>query len=150
MLRLPEHIEVRLSDARGGAANEGDILVAVNLLASGRYYYGNLVGLTGTDGVVRQTREELERRYLRDQAHFPMDYKLELIECDPQIELTVLSGAEVATARTAVAEDFSIAVDIRESYARARNQEYASSLLRVSADSVRGWPLVVVLPLLRI
>ena len=56
MLHLPEYIEVRLSNVNGVVANEGNILIAVNLLASGRYYYGNLIGLTSTAGVAGQSK----------------------------------------------------------------------------------------------
>ena len=51
MLRLPARIEARLADVQGHALRASDILIAPNILVDGRYYYGNLVGLTTRDGV---------------------------------------------------------------------------------------------------
>lgn len=143
MLRLPSRIDVQLVDSYGMQVSEVNILVAVNLLVSTRYYYGNLVGLTDSAGKASITSEALERRYASDQARFPMDYKLELVQCDSMIDVVLLSEAEVADAKQAIASDFSISPAIRDMYSRARNAQFAPALRRVHADSSSGDPLTI-------
>lgn len=132
-------------DTHGMPASESDVLVAVNLLVSTRYYYGNLVGLTDGAGRVSITSEELERRYASDQARFPMDYKLELIACDAIAEVVLLSEAEVVDATRAIEADFSVSPAIQGFYRRARNARFAPALQRFHADSASGEPLTITL-----
>lgn len=148
MLRLPDSLQVQLCDARGLPVREADVLVAINLLVAERYYYGSLVGLTDSNGSACISREEIERRYYQDRARFPMDYKVELLDCDAFIEVVLLGREDVAVASAAVADDFSVAEYIREQYARARNAEFSPALLRAIGDRRDLITLVLTLPAL--
>lgn len=121
------------------------ILLALNTLVDGRYYYGNLVGLTDEHGSASVERHELDLRFAADQGMFPMDYKLALDECDPFIEVSLMSQNELADARAAVASSSFISDDIRNAYAAARNERYRPSRTRVWADMPKQSLLLVTL-----
>jgi len=134
MLQLPRSVSVKLVDPQGTPLAEPDVLVGINLLSSGRYYYGNLVGLTDSQGVAIVTGDELEARYRADQAEFPMDYKLELIECDANIELVLLSDREIEDALNAIDALSIPSRALRSVYARARNAEFTSALQKIEGS----------------
>src|SRR5205823_5564666 len=113
MLRLPSRIHAQLADVSGHSLAAADVLIALNILVEGRYYYGNLLGLTNRSGVASIARDELDLRFASDRANYPMDYKVALEECDPQIELAVLSEREIDQAKDAVAASPTISPDIR-------------------------------------
>ena len=121
------------------------MLIAVNLLVEGSYYYGNLIGLTNRSGLVAISGDELEKRYRADQARFPMDYRLELIECDDLIEICLLSNAEIKAASEGIAEASDIAPEIRDAYVRARNALFSPALLRAIGDTDNDGTLRVAL-----
>lgn len=148
MLRLPNQIAVTLVNRYGEPLRQPDVLVGVNLLREGRYYYGNLVGLTDRDGRVLLEGAELERRYAADQRNFPMDYKVELIECDAIGELVVLSHDEISQALTSL-ESFGVSGDFRRMYARAANRILSPAVVRLLLDTENETdPLHVILPAL--
>lgn len=121
------------------------VLVALNTLVDGRYYYGNLVGLTDMGGSASIERHELDLRFAADQGMFPMDYKVPLDECDPFIEVSLMSRSELAEARAAVASSSFVSEDIRNAYAAARNELYRPSRARVWADLPKQSLLLVTL-----
>jgi hypothetical protein len=143
MLILPSRIEVRLKDVRDRPLALPDILVGINFLVDGRYYYGNLVGLTDQHGIAAVQRDDLERRFQIDRVRFPMDYKVPLERCDSIIELLVMTGDEVARARQSIVADYAISPDIREAYDRARNCEVAPALVRVQLTIADGHGLQI-------
>jgi hypothetical protein len=132
MLRLPARIEAHLKNVSGGSLPVADVLVGINLLVGGRYYYGNLLGLTNASGVAIVTRDELDLRFAADRAMYPMDYKVDADACDPLIEVFILSAEQIAAAREAIA-DSSVSYDIDEAYQRARNPDFTPTLVRVWA-----------------
>lgn len=133
MLRLPARIEAHLEHLSGGSLPAADILVGINLLVSGRYYYGNLLGLTDSSGMASVSRDELELRFAADRAMYPMDYKVELGACDSFIEVFILSAEQIARAREAIAAS-PVSYDIDEAYQRARNAAFTPTLARVWAN----------------
>ena len=138
MLRLPARLEVQLLDMKGSTLRERDVLVAINLLAHGRYYYGNLVGLTDMSGCATIEGVEVEGRFIADRAAYPAEYKLDLNECDEAIELVILSAKAIDDARCAVAQQSGIPPYVRDCYDRARNDEVTPALLRIVGDSADG------------
>jgi hypothetical protein len=146
MLRLPTRIEVQLTDTAGRPLREPALLIGINILSDGRYYFGNLIGLTNDSGVAAIEGVELELRYQEDRSRYPMDYKLELADCDELIEIVLLSAEELKQARDAVEEAAGIAHSIRTQYAAARNEKFSSALVRVSGDAPQGNSLKVSLP----
>lgn len=134
MLQLPRSVSVRLVDPTGTPLAEPDVLVGINMLSSGRYYYGNLVGLTDSRGVAVVTGDDLEARYRADQAEFPMDYKLELIECDADIELVLLSVREIEDALSAIDALAIPSRVLRSVYARARNAKFTTALQKIEGS----------------
>ena len=145
MLRLPPNLCVHLIDTSGIAMSESDVLIAVNFLRGGRYYYGNLIGLTDERGTATLERSEIELRFAMDRSTYPMDYKVDLEECDPSIEVIILSEAEVSEARRAVDGNPGISGAIRHAYTVARNALLRPALSRVWADSLAGQSLIVFL-----
>lgn len=135
MLNLPAQISVQLVDGGGKPLRQNNVLVGLNLLRNGRYYYGNLIGLTSTSGTVTISGVEIERRYLRDQLLYPSDYKLELVECDSDIEVLLLSGADIERAREGIRENDQLEPFVPTSYARARNRDFRPTLARVSTEA---------------
>lgn len=134
MLRLPARVTVQLVDSGGHALRASGILVSINTLVDGHYYYGNLVGLTDEGGLASIDRHELDLRFAADRGMFPMDYKVAFEECDPLIEVSLMSQAELAEARAAIASSSFISEDIRKAYAVASNELYRPSRARVWAD----------------
>lgn len=145
MLRLPRTITVQLTNTSGRPLKERNLLVAINLLSAGRYYYGNLVGLTDEDGRTTTSGAILERAFYRDRATYPMDYKLELLECDDTIELVLLSEKEIGESRAAIAAYGGVDASAVASYECARNRHFAPAMTRVVADSEHDTPLHVAL-----
>lgn len=136
MLRLPRLVHVRLVDPEGSPLREPDLLIGLNLLSNRKYYYGNLVGLTDSSGVAVVTGKEIEARYRSDQTEFPMDYRLELIECDSAIEVVVLSAKEIADATSAI-DGLSIPLHgLRSLYERARNAAFFPAMQRLARLAV--------------
>lgn len=150
MLLLPRRVEVRLKDIRDRPLAAADILIGLNLLVEGRYYYGNLVGLTNDQGHAVVLGQELETRFDIDRARFPMDYKVGLDGCDSTIEVQILSESEVETARRSIAADYSIAPSIRDLYDQARNERVAPALARVQVSSAMAQDLVIDLTTYRV
>ena len=134
MLRLPGRVAVQLQDVRGRPLAAPDVLIAINVLHAGRYYYGNLVGLTDSNGRAELTRDELDLRFVADKVSYPMDYTIELEDADPLIEVALLSEQEIAEARAAVDSSPSISREIGASYHRARNASFTPGTLRFWAD----------------
>jgi hypothetical protein len=73
-MRLSNRIAVQLVQPDGGRSGLPDILVALDTFVAGRYYFGTLVGLTDTAGMVMIEGEELARDFRRNQQLFPMGY----------------------------------------------------------------------------
>lgn len=134
MLRLPSRIVVTLAHPSGQRLSEANVLIGINLLLSGRYYYGNLVGLTDKAGAVGVDGEQIERRYAGDQNDSPMDYKVELIECDSVVEIVLLAHEDVQTAITALEGSVGQSAEFRDMYLKATNQRFAPALHRCIAD----------------
>lgn len=92
-------------------------------------------------GFAAITGESLERDYASDQANFPMDYKFELIECDPEIGVVLLGAAELTTAKEAIERSFTISATVREQYSRARNASFCDAMgFQRRTQHEGGWP----------
>ena len=145
MLRLPPHLSAHLVGPGGTVLSEPEVLIAINFLRGGRYYYGNLIGLTDERGIATIERSEIELRFAMDRSTYPMDYKVDLEECDPSIEVTILSEAELSEARRAIDGNPGVSEAIQHAYAVARNALLRPAVSRVWADSLAGQSLVVFL-----
>lgn len=142
MLRLPTRLAASLLDVGGQPLAAADILVGINMLVEGRYYYGNLLGLTDGSGAVSIARDEIELRFAADRAMYAMDYKVDADDCDPLIEVFILSAAQIVAALEAIAAS-PVSYDVDEAYRRARNAEFAPSIVKVWADLPKVPTLVV-------
>lgn len=145
MLRLPIRIEAQLTDTAGRELREPAVLIGINILSNGQYYFGNLIGLTNNAGVAGIEGVELELRFLDDRSRYPMDYKIDLPDCDELIELMVLEAGDIRRASEAMEEGEVLAPIVRSQYAAARNSNFVPSLIRVIGDSQHGTPLKVYL-----
>lgn len=136
---MPNEMHVQLIDARGRALEVANILIGINTLIEGRYYYGNLVGLTDRTGSATASGSSIARDFHRDRASYPMDYRVDLDQCDDELEFLILSPEELEEARSAISDDFSVNAHVRASYAQALNHLVKPALKRVrvlNAESV--------------
>ena len=150
MLSLPSRIEAQLVGIEGSRLRAEDVLVGLNILRAGEYYYGNLVGLTDPDGIASVSRDELDLRFAADRVDYPMDYRTALEECDPLIEVCLLSGKEVSEAERGIASSPHVSDEIRRAYAKTSNQAFWPALVRVWAHLPGKRAVVVHLPTGRI
>jgi hypothetical protein len=141
-VRIPRRIEVEL--IRGDSSQEPllGILVAIDTQVDGRYYFGTLVGLTDTSGVAVVEGEALERDFRHNQALFPMDYRVPLSDCDPQVAIRIQGGEEFLEAQAAARDNAFMNADDRARWAQARNTSLSSTSLVIaltdqSQDTVR-------------
>lgn len=133
-------IRVQLVDTSGESLRVPDVLVGLNILRHGRYYYGNLIGLTNASGLAQVDGSEIEDRFDHDRALFPSDYKTELADCDEQIEVAVLSRKELEEARAAVTESYFVPPETKDLYARAVNTIISGGLARVDTTLADDQP----------
>ncbi len=129
--RLPSEIVVHLKAESGRSLPLHDILVSVNLYWHGRYYYGDLIGLTDDSGTVRITRDRIERDFDGSQYLFPMDLKVSLDETDPVIGIVVQGHLAFLAATKAVGENRMVTPEARAAYARARNADVLTARTQV-------------------
>jgi hypothetical protein len=129
--RLPSEIVVVLKVERDCSFPLSDILVSLNLYCHGRYYYGDLIGLTDDSGTVRITRDRIQLDFDADERLFPMDYKVPLGETDPIVGIVVQGHSDFLSARSAVEESRMVRPDARAAYARARNADVQTSRTQV-------------------
>lgn len=146
MTTLPLGFEVRLTTVMGQPLHAKDVLVGVNFILGGRYYYGNLIGLTDAKGVAKVERPVLVRRFESDRAAFPMDYKVGLETLDSCIEVMVLNATEIATAVDAVESGSPVGQQFAEMYQRAQNVRYTPAVVRIDTSLMAGSWLVVSIP----
>jgi len=145
VLRLPGRIQARLQDISGAELRTADVLIGINTFRNGKYYYGNLLGLTDPMGRVELPRHELELRFAADRVAFPSDFTTDLETSDERVEIVLLTAAELEQARESIAQDRAISQDIRAAYEMARNAEYTPAGAVVWADLPRTALLVVTL-----
>ncbi len=126
---MPPSLEIRIVDQNG--APVAGALVSVRTFYEAQYYYGNLLGLTDEQGVVCLTRKQLHQDFERDQLMFPMDYKVGLDECDPEIEVLIRGGAEFRQAKHTLASNSLVSEDVRLLYDRAVNEGLGSARKRL-------------------
>ena len=136
-LHLPGRVTAQLVNPMGQPLKAADLMVAINVRLHDQYYYGNILGLTGPDGVVGLDRDELDLRFASDASAFPSDYKTPLEECDPVVEIALLSGAEIQKALEAIREYGGVNAEFMRMYEQAKNQWFAPALARVWADLPR-------------
>jgi hypothetical protein len=113
---------------RGQAATGAqDLLVALDLLVEGRYYYGCVVGLTDGAGRAVVSRPEVEAQFALDQRTFPMDYRVSLEQCDPVATVRVTGGKEFAEQHAKGGASGLVAPATAARWRRARNAAFRSA-----------------------
>jgi hypothetical protein len=129
MLVLPEWIEAKV--VAPGATSVGQVLVAVSTLLNGGYYFGDLMGLTNEQGVVRITGEQLRRDFEANQKTFPMDFKIALEDCDAALDVIVRGGEEFRDLKGSIESSSLVRSNVKALYARARNEMFESTRMRL-------------------
>jgi hypothetical protein len=123
LIDLPNRITVELTAPSPDVDLEG-ILVFVGFRVRGDYYFGSLLGLTDKRGCVTRGRAEIAEDFALEQREFPMDYKVPLTECDPELEVEVLGGHRFATQREQGRDLDFIPAATHELWNRARNVQF--------------------------
>jgi hypothetical protein len=98
-LKLPQHFRVR-AFFKDELSPAPAILVGLDFLVDGQYYFGTLIGLTDADGITSTSAHEVQATFLEEQRAFPMDYRLSLHDCDPAVRI-VIEGGPAFTRRRA-------------------------------------------------
>jgi hypothetical protein len=132
---LPDAIEVQLQP--DGSAIIESILVSLDLLHQGRYYYGTHVGLTNASGRARVTRAEILDGFANDQRTFVMDYRVPLEECDAEAVIRVEGGQEFASRQAELLEASDHTLVAPEAYSQwkaARNEAILPTRVPVTLD----------------
>ena len=122
------------------------VLVGINLFLDGRYYYGNIVGLTDAEGSAELLRSELDLRFAADRAAFPADYRIDLDDCDPVLEVFILPHAEIAGLLGDADARALVDGELLGWYERARNQLVAPTWLRLTAAAPSDSRVLLPLP----
>ena len=146
MLHLPRTVEARLVP-QSARLFVDDLLVSVHLFHGGRYYYGDTAGLTDRSGVARLARDQLLAHFNKDRSLFPMDYRVALEECDPEVAVVVRGGLDFAQLRESALSNPLTDPEVRRQYETARNATVHSTEQRVPVGPGPKDTLVVQLPL---
>lgn len=143
---LPASVRAELRDFTGQRLHMRNILIGINLFVDGRYYYGNIVGLTDAQGSAELARSELDLRFAADRAAYPADYRLDLEECDSILEVFILPQAEIAALLGDSAAKAVVDKRILELYASSRNELVTPAWLKLPAESACDGVAVAPLP----
>ena len=127
VLALPRTIVISLVRPDRLSVPVVDMLVGLRTFVSGEYYYGTILGLTDQTGKLIATGDKIRSGFLLDRQLFPMDYRIDLNDCDPTIEVFVRGGEEFIEAKKALHNSPMITTSVREGYGRARNAQIGSS-----------------------
>jgi hypothetical protein len=133
-LVLPPELGVCLESPGEPDVRLNGLLVALDLLVGGQYYYGTHVGLTDDEGRASLTAEELQLNFQEDQRQFPMDYKVPLSECDAMVRVRVEGGASFSSRQAAALSPLT-APAARQRWAKARNAEFRSTSTTITLAS---------------
>ena len=136
MLILPAEIIVRV--VNDGHVPVSRILVLLDVFLEGREYYGTVLGLTGSDGLVRRRREEIGRSFEEDRSFFLMDYKVSLAECDPELSIAVLGGPEFQSAKDSALISGVLEPDVAQRWKEATNGLYRSERIDLCHADANG------------
>jgi hypothetical protein len=143
---LPAAIQIRLVSDAVGIAELSEVLVALDVLHQGRYYFGAVLGLTDTAGRLHIERSDIEQSFTENQRLFPMDYRVSLAQCDAQIAVRVLGGLDFAEAQTAAEENAFMPAEVRDLWRRARNRRLANTQVQLDLREQPPDVASVVLP----
>jgi len=146
MLRLPQELRVQLVDGSMEPVRVSDVLIAIRFSHRGHYYYGDLVGLTDSDGIARTTAQDLQARFDQNRHLFPMDYRRELGDCDPQVDLVVLDSEIIRERLQVVPGNAMISPDARVLYARAHNERVGPVVHQADLSEAEPTLVKVLLP----
>ncbi|HKV43600.1 MAG TPA: hypothetical protein VJT32_02815 [bacterium] len=108
----------------------------------GKYYYGDVLGLTGSSGQIFTGSEKIMRDFDQDQQLFPADYVQPLSACDSVVELRILSQAEVEKRSVKTPATAMVAGEVRSMYAQARNHQVKPTTTSVDFSKV-AYPFTI-------
>jgi hypothetical protein len=138
MLTLPESLAievVRSSPSHSGIAN---VIVMLDFTIDGRYYYGCLAGLTDSAGFVSTSRSAIESSFNIDRQLFPMDFRVELSQCDSRIIVDVPGGEEFGIQKKRALESLIVSDEYRNLWQRATNSRICSVARQVDLGLDHG------------
>lgn len=122
-------IELRHA-ANGEPAPIANVIVDVYFHLNQRQRYGLRGGVTGPQGRLSLTYEDLERSRRRNAEHQPWDYRTRIEECDPLVRVVVPSKADLARA-----------YEIAKNFANGAVPADAVSWLSAANDRVHAPPV---------
>jgi hypothetical protein len=138
MLTLPETLAIEV--VRSSPTHSGivDVIVMLDFTIDGRYYYGCLVGLTDSAGFVRTSRSAIERSFNVDRHLFPMDFRVDLSQCDSRIIVDVPGGEEFEIQKKRALESVLVGEEYRKLWQLATNSRICSASRQVDLGNDNG------------
>ena len=130
---LPSTIRTTVLNVDSGAPIP-NILVVIDFLVNGRYYFGTLAGLTDNAGVITTTAVAITTDFVEDRKTFPMDYKVPLSEADNVLRIHVEGGAAFLQQRDSGLASGLVSAQARRLWTSASNANVAPSSLLVELD----------------
>jgi hypothetical protein len=90
-----QSIEIQLVDREGKPFLLGKVKIEINFFTHGNFRYAFGAGFTDEMGHMTVTYFELEAQRRKSSEYNVMDYNTKLDDCDPKLELVVLSDEEL-------------------------------------------------------
>ena len=103
------------------------ILIGLDTHIEGRYYWGTILGLTDASGSVSVTGAKLLADFQNDQVLFPMDYKVHLKDCDPQVTVRISGGKAFTSFQATIRHQPLVEKWAQDMWLSARNADLSPS-----------------------
>ena len=134
-MHLPDRLIVRLRPIVPPPAQLEGILIGLDTHVEGRYYWGTIIGLTDTAGSASVTATKLAADFASDQALFPMDYKVPLRDCDPQVTVRISGGRAFTSFQATIRHQPLAEKSAQELWLNAKNSDLKPSHATASCST---------------
>ena len=105
-MRPGQSIRIRLKDREGNVVALKSVLIHIEFFMHGSYRYGFAAGRTDHEGRLVVSYGDLEEQRRRYSLTNLMDYNTRLEDCDPTVNLSILSEEELCSRRQKAAQAY--------------------------------------------
>lgn len=144
---FPEIIRVLILD-KNSKNPISNIATSIKLFASHKNNYNFVLPLSDERGIVEVTKDWLQEEIKREQSLFIMDYSSMLVDCKPQIEISVLSEEALSKAVNAMylyQDVIGISVEEIDKFRTADNLKFFSCVESIKLESTKILNIEIVL-----
>ena len=143
-LHLPAELAVTVITDDPAVTDLADILVNADFYLEGRYYYGDLLGLTDPAGQLLVPKRHILEGFRESQLGGIMDYKVPLDRCDANATIRIPGGGDFRFNQLLVPGSAHISNWAQDIWARARNVDLAPVSATLLLDAPRAQAAVTV------